>query len=295
MIINKIVFLLILLPIYIFASQNSQLEKALLENNSSLNDNLLPSKIQGRQFNLGGNSGLIQAANDPLAPIAQVSFKEIYSGSIWKTPNGSANNLQIRTVAPILSNNIIPFETIARLTFNASTYQAGMPVGIGDTQLEYWGLAHADSSSHLALGFASSFPTASNSQNGSGKYSAGPSFVYKYGNKYFSCGFLFDQFNSFAGSPNRQQVRQTQILPFVKFFVPEYELAIGLSNDNNFVYNWNSNRLTFTPLGLDINKIITIGKQKFNIVFDGLYNFSGVAQTAQWQFQTSIALLIPEK
>jgi hypothetical protein len=118
--------------------------------------------------------------------------------------------------------------------------------------------------------------------------------VYKYGNKYFTYGFMYAQFNSFAGSANRQYVSQTQVLPFLKFFVPEAELAIGLSNDNNFQYNWVTKQMAFAPLGLDINKIITIGKQKFNLVVDGLYNFSKVQQTAQWQFQTTLVLLIPE-
>jgi hypothetical protein len=119
--------ILITMATFCLASNNTTLESSLKEQNST----------EKSKYNLGGNSGLIQAANDPLAPIAQVSFKEIYTGYIWKTPNGSANNLQIRTVAPMPSNFVLPFDSIARLTLNASTYRAGMPIGVGDTQLEY--------------------------------------------------------------------------------------------------------------------------------------------------------------
>lgn len=269
---------------FCFASDNTKLETSLKEQNST----------NQSKYNLGGNSGLIQAANDPLAPILEVQVKEIYTGSVWRLPKGSANNLQARIVSPIKPTELTPFNAIARLTLNASTYHAGMPVGIGDSTLEYWGVVDPASINKVGIGVAASFPTASNSTNGSGKYSAGPSMIYKYEGKYITYGFLFAQFNSFAGSTNRQYVSQTQVLPYLKFFIPEEEIAIGISNDNNFQYDWVSKKMTFVPLGLDINKIVTIGKQKFNIVLDGLYNFSKVAQTAQWQFQTTLIFLIPE-
>ena len=116
----------------------------------------------------------------------------------------------------------------------------------------------------MGVGPALVFPTASANQLGAGKYQAGPSFALIYtGLNNLTAGAVIQNPISYAGSPNRPNVNNMIITPTFTFNLQE-GWFVGMSD-----YNWTFNRenggaLTF-PIGVQVGKIIRIGKQPFSL------------------------------
>ena len=135
--------------------------------------------------------------------------------------------------------------------------------GVGDLQLfdlftfkQSWG--------RWGFGPALVFPTASANALGSGKWQAGPSFALIYtGIKNLTAGGIVQNPISFAGDANRPNVNNMIITPTFTFNLKE-GWFVGMS-DYNWNFNWEDGGAATIPLGIQVGKVITIGRQPVSL------------------------------
>jgi hypothetical protein len=111
------------------------------------------------------------------------------------------------------------------------------------------------------------FPTATETLLGAGKWQAGPSVAMIYtGIKNLTAGFVLQNPISYAGSPNRPAVNEMIITPTFTFNLPQGWFA-GMS-DYNFTWDWENAGAATIPLGLQVGKVVRIGKQPVSLSFE---------------------------
>jgi hypothetical protein len=134
------------------------------------------------------------------------------------------------------------------------------------------GIKHDNGASSVwGVGFDAGFPTASEEVTGVGKYTAGPSALYCYLGKKWKFGTLLQQYWSYTGHSDRDDVNLTNLQYFYYYSLSD-TMSIGAAP--NIIANWeqsDDNRFT-VPVGLGINKTITFGKLPVRFVCDVYYS-----------------------
>ncbi len=108
-------------------------------------------------------------------------------------------------------------------------------------------------------GFDVLFPTATEDVLGVGKWSAGPSALGVYLGPKFKGGALLQQYFSFAGSDNNDDVNLTNLQ---YFYMWSLNPTTSIGAAPNIIINWEASGTSrFTiPVGLGINKTVQFGK-----------------------------------
>jgi hypothetical protein len=143
------------------------------------------------------------------------------------------------------------------------------------------------------VGPSLSFPTATDSQLGSGKWCAGPTAVLLTQPKPWSLGILVRNLWSFAGSPSREDVNQFLVQPFVN-----YNLAKGwyLAFDPVITANWNkpARNAWVVPLGAGVGKLFNIGKLPINTRLLAYYNVVRPDGAPNWALRFNVQFIFPK-
>jgi len=143
------------------------------------------------------------------------------------------------------------------------------------------------------LGLDAAFPTASEDLLGDGKWSMGPSALYAYMGPKWKIGGLLQNYLSFAGDGDRDDVRLSNLQYFVYYSISD-TMSIGAGP--NIIANWEAtsgNKFT-VPVGLGINRTFQIGKVPVRVGVEFHYNVvrpDGVG--ADWNFRTYIIPAVP--
>jgi hypothetical protein len=153
------------------------------------------------------------------------------------------------------------------------------PVGTGSVT---WG-----------LGPVFSLPTTTNPLLGSGKYSAGPTFVILTQQGKVTLGVLANHLWSFAntGDSERADVNTTFLNPFFAYSLPK---AVTITLSSEPTANWKAVGDEWTvPVKLSLSKVTKLGPFPFSVG-------GGVALYAQtpeggpdWKLQTQFTLILP--
>jgi len=159
------------------------------------------------------------------------------------------------------------------------------PIQLGPEASLVWG-----------LGPAFQFPTATDDELGTGKWSAGPGFVVFLSDRalHVTTGFLILNLWSFAGDEDRADVNAMTLQPFLNYNLPKgwYLTASPL-----ITANWEAgedNRWT-VPIGGGIGRIFKIGHQAINANIAAYYNVVTPDDTgANWQLRAEWTFLFPE-
>lgn len=139
-----------------------------------------------------------------------------------------------------------------------------------------------------------SLPTTTNPLLGSGKYSAGPTFVMLSQQGKLTLGFLGNHLWSFAntGDIERGEVSTTFLQPFFAYALPK---ATTLSLNVEATANWEaeSGEEWTVPVKMSLSKVTKLGPFPFSVG-------GGVAVYAEkpeggpdWKLQTSFTLILP--
>lgn len=196
-------------------------------------------------------------ANNPLASTKSFSVHNIYSPSILGA-EGTMNTAWIRYAQPIgkvLIRASLPVNSINSNGVNRS--------GLGDFNVfGTYILTSPTSPNQLGIGPIMTFPTATSSLLGSGKWMAGIAFAgYFASNPVFQYGILATWQHSFAGDKERRKVHAGSIQPFMMWQLGKglYLRSTGIAildfeNDNYLV-----------PLGLGIGKVVPINRVVCNL------------------------------
>jgi hypothetical protein len=134
-------------------------------------------------------------------------------------------------------------------------------------------------------------PIASDSKLGSGKWSAGPAFRFRYRAGPWNFGAFGGQIWSFAGDDNRNDVSQLLIRGAIRR---------QLANDWYFVSapiitaNWNADgQKWLVPLGGGIGKKFGIGADPWAVSLQGYYNVVKPAGAPNWAVRLAFVVSIP--
>ena len=136
------------------------------------------------------------------------------------------------------------------------------------------------------------FPTASSSELGTGRWSAGPTAALIYSEGPWFNGVLAYQLMSFAGNRERGSVNQTFIEPDVSY---NFESGWYVQCEPSITYDWTvdtANAWTI-PMGSDIGKAFKIGSQNLSLqvgAYDLLKRPNG---SPQWIARVSVTFLFP--
>jgi hypothetical protein len=216
---------------------------------------------------------LSNQVNNPAAPVTFIQFRDILIPSVAGT-NGPINALEMQPVVPIGPFHSFPYTQLMKITLPMfiSTPGVAPPMacigcpplstsasGMGDLQL-FDLLSIKQSWGRWGIGPTVIFPTATETQLGAGKWQAGPSVAIIYtGIKNLTAGFVLQNPISYAGSPNRPDVNQMVITPTFTFNLAK-GWFVGLS-DYNFTWNWESGGAATIPLGMQVGKVVRLGRQ----------------------------------
>jgi hypothetical protein len=142
------------------------------------------------------------------------------------------------------------------------------------------------------IGPSITFPSATDDQLGSGKWSAGPTAAVFHMRKPWAFALLGRQLWSFTGDSDRRDVNQLLLQPIVLYGLGN---NWALVTDMIITANWNAdsdNRWT-VPLGGGISKFLTIGHQPLMARLEAYYNIERPAGAPEWSMNFLVRFFFP--
>jgi hypothetical protein len=245
------------------------------------------------------HANLGEAATNPISNLIQFQLINAYN---WENHNSSgySNNFIVQPVIPIK----LPWEKVPLLITRTTlpyawTPDLGDPIGrkngLADSSLLLLGTPKLKAKGvQVGLGGSFIIPTAGdNDFTGSGKWSAGPAFLYinmKIPN--FQWGLFTFQVWSYAGDSDREGVSQLSLQPFITYHFGK-GWYVG-SPDVPQTYNFKNSKWTWA-IGPQLGKVFKIGKQPVKMFGEVYYNPEDDAgPTAEWTARFGLTLLFPE-
>jgi hypothetical protein len=247
----------------------------------------------------GGHANLAAAATNPVANLIQFQIQDQYN---WSNHNSSgySNAFIIQPVIPfklpweavplLITRTTLPYVTTPDLPSGVGRHD-----GFGD--LTFLGLFTPNfglKGQTIGFGPTLVIPTAGdNDFTGSGKWQAGPAFVYINTKSSTQWGiFGFQQWDFASDNSNREDVSKLSIQPILTHHFGE-GWFVG-SPDNPQVYDFKANEWTL-QLGPQVGRVFKIGKQPvkfFGAVYHNPIDDNGA--TAKWTAKIGLTLLFPE-
>jgi hypothetical protein len=250
----------------------------------------------------GGHKNLAEAATNPIANLVQMQAQNSYN---WENHNASSysNATVFQPVIPFA----LPWEevpllitrtTLPYITTPDFDDPVGRQRGFGDTTLLMLASPKLKTQGvQMGFGVNTVIPTAGdNDFTGSGKWQAGPAFLYinmktpklQWGLFTYQ---LWDVANASGGS-DRQSVSRLSLQPFITKHL-DGGWYIG-SPDTPQTYDFKSNKWTWA-LGPQAGKVTKIGDQAVKIFGEVLYNpEDDNGPTAEWTAKLGITFLFPD-
>lgn len=234
--------------------------------------------------------GLAQQPN-PLVSAASYLFQWDYFNKLGPTDHYLALNIQpsipfhLNDKLDLLSLSDIPINSEMKMIFPNSN-----PMILGDIQEDLLFSRANSGNVYVGLGPVFLFPTATTPQYGSEKWGLGPALQLAVFEEKKSYGLLANQIWSFAGNPNRPDINQTFLNPWITFNLDKTTTA-GVQTES-YIY-WLTGRWQI-PLEGYYNKFFTINKQVFRLGFFGLYWLEAPSYFPNWSARFCLTLFYPK-
>jgi hypothetical protein len=165
--------------------------------------------------------------------------------------------------------------------------------GLGDVQ--YQGFLSPAKADKLIWGVGPvfQFPSATDSQLGTEKWSAGAGVVGLRMDGPWVYGALVNNIWSFAGDDDRANVNQMLIQPFINY---NFGRGLAIGTSPIITANWEapSGQKWTVPLGAQISQIIPIAKVPVNFLLGAYYNIEKPDNGPDWSIRFQIVLLFPK-
>ena len=165
--------------------------------------------------------------------------------------------------------------------------------GLGDIQ--YQGFLSPAKPDKLIWGVGPvfQFPSATDSQLGTEKWSAGAGAVAVRMDGPWVYGVLVNNIWSFAGDDSQPNVNQMFLQPFINY---NFGRGLAVGTAPSITANWeaSSGQKWTVPLGAHISQLIPIGKVPVNFKLDAYYNVVKPDNGPDWSTIFTITLLFPE-
>ncbi len=143
------------------------------------------------------------------------------------------------------------------------------------------------------VGPAFTFPTATKTGMGTGKWSVGPTVLLLGQPKPWSIGMLVRQMWSFTGDENRDEVSSFLIEPFANYNLPN---GWYLISDMVGTANWRAaeGQQWTWPVGGGIGKVFKIGEQNMNTRIEAYANVVKPDNAPAWNMFWTLQFLFPK-
>jgi hypothetical protein len=237
-------------------------------------------------------------------PIGSLISVPIETTVDFGAPDGSALFISLQPVIPLqvgsvnlINRTILPIiyapGPILGNPGNPSPSQGSSAFGLGDINHSVF-LSPANPGKIIwGIGPAVSFPTATDSILGSGKWSAGPTAVVLTQPKPWSIGMLVANLWSFAGDSDRDDVNQLISQAFIT-----YNLSGGwsLTSEPVFTANWkaDSSQRWVVPVGGGVGKLINIANKPVNLKLQSFYNVERPDGAPDWTMKFLVQFIFPK-
>ena len=238
---------------------------------------------------------LAKKLSNPVADLVSVPFQ-----FNWAQPVGPDGDTRfILNVQPVMPFSVSEnWNMIARIIVpfvgQPPLAEGGVAAsGIGDVLTSFF-FSPKSSSVVWGVGPVLSLPSTSERTLGTGKWSAGPTFVILKQQGRLTYGALVNQVWSFAGNDTRSDVSQFFLQPFLAYTTPA---AVTLSVNSEMVFNWEAdsgNKFT-VPLGGSLSKTFLWGKQPMKMGLQSYYNAVHPDDASSWNVGLSVTFLFPKR
>ncbi len=242
-----------------------------------------------------GEAELAQAAQNPVGDLISVPFQNNMNFGIGPYDR-TQNVLNIQPVVPIGLGS--EWNLITRTIFPVITQpdffsESGSTTGLGDVNFTAFLSPAKPGKLIWGVGPAIIIPTATQSNLGSGKWSAGPSVVGLTMSGPWVAGLIVSNVWSFAGDNDRGDVN---------FFLAQYFVNYNMDHGWYLVSapiltaNWeaSSGNQWTVPFGAGAGKIFRIGKQPINFNTQAFYNAVKPDFGAVWQWRVQLQFMFPK-
>jgi len=237
---------------------------------------------------------LAKQARNPLTDLVNIPLENDFYFHAGEN-HSTVYVLNIQPVIPIpliddwnlITRTIIPVIRAAPLSAGESAV-----AGLGDINPTFFVTPKSTEEWIWGAGPSFTFPTATNRQLGSGKWSAGPAFGLVYSGGPWVIGGIVDNELSFAGWGS-SRVNQMSLQPAVNY---NFTNGWYLTSGPTFTANWEAegeDRWT-VPVGGGFGKAINFGDSSFVLQLQGFYFAEKPQFDPNWQLCFTVQLLFPE-
>jgi len=233
-------------------------------------------------------ANLIDQANAPISSIMQIRLQDSYAPQ-FRGLQGQGNSFTIAMTMPLPKYRLLPFPQLSLLTVPASVKLPGNTTGFGDLRFLDIAVLNEGHSVIWGVGPAFVFPTASTRVTGQGKWQAGPAAAVAFVPERWLVGVLVQNLISFGGDPNRANVNQMILQPFVV-----YQLGKGwfVRSQPQMVFNWKTSK-QLLPLNLGLGRVFKIGRQNVSCFVETFRNVSYDGPAPKYGVTFGVTLLYP--
>ncbi|MBY0293451.1 MAG: neuromedin U [Alphaproteobacteria bacterium] len=243
------------------------------------------------------NLEILKGSENPLSNTIVLPFRDNLNFEFLGKPKPQ-DLLQIEPQLPIkLTEKIkVVVRPILPVFYQINTATLkGHVFGLGDLNPQFYFSSTVQKTFSIGFGPAFAFPTATNSQIGTGKVSAGPAIVFAAMPKNWVLGFYANNLWSFAGSRNRPSVNVFNLSGFVYY---------NLSNDwflastPGIAANWkiSGSEQWIVPVGGGIGRLFKINNQYIAASIQYFYNALVPSSIkTKWSLRFSLDFVFPEK
>jgi len=244
-----------------------------------------------------------QKLNNPMTSLWSMTLQYNYSvlegDAIGGSETTSTTFFQPALPLPVgrdmvfIARPVIPYVTSPVFDSTAPGGTNGTQSGLGDIQLISMLGPNLEDGNVWGAGATFKFPTAGHEALGSGKWQAGPAFMFFHlGNKW-TTGVLAQHWWSYAGDSDRAKTNRTDIQYVARMKLPA-AMSIGMGPTISIDWTAESGNRITVPIGLGITKTILIGKTPFKIRFEPQYSIIKPDSIGTaWNFRFQVTPVIP--
>jgi len=243
----------------------------------------------------GDAAALAKQLSNPVASLVSVPFQ-----FNWAQPVGPEGDTRfILNVQPVMPFSVSEnWNMIARLIVpfvgQPPLAEGGVAAsGIGDALASVF-FSPKSGPVIWGVGPVLSLPSTSQKTLGTGKWSAGPTFVVLKQQGQWTYGALVNQVWSFGGNETRSDVNQFFLQPFLAYVTPA---AVTISINSEAVFNWeaDSGRRATIPINLGVSKVATFGMFPASYQVGAGFYVDTPDGRPDWQLRFTLALLLPKR
>ncbi len=232
-----------------------------------------------------------QLAN-PVADLISVPFQGNYDCCLGPSDAGQYT-LNLQPVIPFTLTddlNLIVRTILPTIQQGELAPGYGSHFGLGDTTQSFFLSPALKDGWVFGAGPAFLWPTATESELGSGIWGAGPTAVLLKQRDGWTVGVLANQIWSYAGPDSRDDYSKAFVQPFLNYTFPD---TTSLILNTESTYDWESGDWTI-PINFGVSKIFKFGDQRVSLGAMGRYYAAAPEDGPEWGVRLIATFLFPK-